>query len=41
MTHIKYDTGIARAYHRIAGERDKRVAIIAAACKLLSIVILS
>jgi len=35
MTHIKYDTAITRAYHRIAERRGKQVAIVAAARKLL------
>ena len=35
MTHIKYDTAITRAYHRIAEKRGKQVAIVAAARKLL------
>jgi len=35
MTHIKYDTSITRAYHRIVERRGKQVAIVAAARKLL------
>ena len=35
MTHLKYDTSITRAYHRIAERRGKQVAIVAAARKLL------
>ena len=35
MTHIKYDTAITRAYHRIAERRGKQVAIVAAARRLL------
>lgn len=35
MTHLKYDTGITRSYHRIAERRGKRVAQVAAARRLL------
>ena len=35
MTHIKYDTAITRAYHRIAERRGRQIAIVAAARKLL------
>jgi len=35
MTHIKYDTAITRAYHRIAERRGRQVAIVATARKLL------
>ena len=35
MTHIKYDTAITRAYHRIAECRDRQVAVVATARRLL------
>jgi len=35
MTHVKYDTAISRAYHRIAERRGKQVAIVATARRLL------
>lgn len=36
QTHVhKYDTSITRAYHRIAERRGRRVAVVAAARKLL------
>jgi transposase len=35
MTHLKYDTSITRAYHRIAERRGRRVAQVAAARRLL------
>ena len=35
MTHIKYDTSITRAYHRITERRGKHVAIVATARKIL------
>ena len=36
QTHVhKYDTAISRAYHRIAERRGRKVAIVAAARKLL------
>jgi len=35
MTHIKYDTAITRAYHRIAERRGRQVAIVAAAARKL------
>lgn len=35
MTHIKYDTSITSAYHRIAERRGKQVAVVAAARRLL------
>ncbi len=35
MTHVKYDTAITRAYHRIAERRGKKVALVAAARRLL------
>ena len=36
QTHVhKYDTAITKAYHRIAERRGRRVAVVAAARKLL------
>jgi len=35
MTHVKYDTAISRAYHRIAERSGKQVAIGAVARRLL------
>jgi transposase len=35
LTHLKYDTSITRAYHRIAERRGKQIAQVAAARKLL------
>ena len=35
MTHLKYDTSITRAYHRIAEKRGRQVAVVAAARRLL------
>lgn len=35
MTHIKYDTAITRAYHRIAERRGRQAAIVATARRLL------
>jgi len=35
MTHIRYDTSITRAYHRIAEKRGSQVAIVATAPRLL------
>ena len=35
LVHLKYDTSITRAYHRIAERRGKQVARVAAARKLL------
>lgn len=35
MTHLKYDTSITRAYHRIAEHRGRQVAVVAAARRLL------
>jgi len=35
LTHVKYDTAITRAYHRIAERRGKKVALVATARRLL------
>jgi len=35
MTHIKFDTGITRSYHRIAEKRGRKTAIVATARRLL------
>jgi len=35
LTHVKYDTAISRAYHRIAERRGKKVALVATARRLL------
>jgi hypothetical protein len=36
QTHVhKYDTSIARAYNRIAERKGKKIAVVAAARKLL------
>jgi len=34
-SHIRHDTGFTRAYHRIAGRRGRKVAIVALARRLL------
>jgi len=35
LTYLKYDSSITRAYHRIAEKRDRQVAQVAAARRLL------
>lgn len=35
LTHLRYDSSITRAYHRIAEKRGRRVARVAAARRLL------